>query len=65
MVEKELENRNYNVVAPEMPNPEKPKIKPWMKKLNEVVNTSDNNIFIGHSVGCQGVLRYLEQAPEK
>ncbi|MBU3968821.1 DUF1749 domain-containing protein [Patescibacteria group bacterium] len=64
-LKKELESRNYNVLAPEMPNPGEPEINAWIKKLNEVVNTNDNNIFIGHSVGCQGVLRYIEQTPEK
>ena len=57
----ELEKRNFNVITPKMPNPSKPKIKPWVIHLNKIVKNSDRDTyFIGHSVGCQAVLRYIE-----
>ena len=60
-----LEEKGYSFIIPEMPNPEKPEINAWINKLNEVVDTNENTYLIGHSVGCQGVLRYLEKLDEK
>lgn len=60
-IKKELEEKGFNVVVPDMPNPEKPEIKAWVNKLKDVVKTpSEDTYFIGHSIGCQGVLRYIE-----
>lgn len=57
----ELIKLNYNVIVPKMPNPNKPKIKNWVDKIKEITNSLNNNdIFIGHSIGCQAILRYLE-----
>ncbi len=59
----ELEKAGFDVEAPEMPNPDEPIIADWVNKLNEVVGPSPDRdvIFIGHSIGCQTILRYLEQ----
>ena len=57
----ELDKRDFNVITPKMPNPSKPKIKPWVSHLNKIVKNPDRDTyFIGHSVGCQAVLRYIE-----
>jgi len=57
----ELESKGFEAHAPEMPNTEKPKIEEWIPYLNQKVQTPDNNTyFIGHSIGCQAILRYLE-----
>lgn len=61
-LKKSLEEKGYNVVVPEMPNPERPEISAWIGKIREVAQP-DENIFVGHSIGCQAVLRYLEQLP--
>lgn len=53
-------------IAPEMPNAEEPKIEEWIGKMKEIVDDlDDESIFIGHSVGCQAVLRYLELIDKK
>ena len=60
-LKKELEAKGFEVIAPVMPNTEEPKIKEWIDKLKDVVKNPDEEVyFIGHSIGCQGVLRYLE-----
>ena len=60
-LKKELEGKGFQVTIPLMPNPEEPEINAWIDKIKEVVENPDNDTyFIGHSVGCQGVLRYLE-----
>jgi len=61
-IKKTLEAKGFDVFVPKMPNPSKPKIKPWIKKIEETVGKSNKeDIFIGHSVGCQAILRYVEK----
>jgi len=44
-----------------MPNPTVPTIDAWTKHLEENVYYVDQDTyFIGHSLGCQAILRYLE-----
>jgi len=58
----ELENRGFSVIVPSMPNPEAPEIKSWVNYLNSVAGeTDENTYFVGHSIGCQAILRYVEQ----
>ena len=60
-LKKELENRGMAVVVPEMPDPENPKIEAWVLHLSQVVGLPDaNTCFVGHSIGCQTILRYLQ-----
>lgn len=62
---KELEQREYEVIVPEMPDPDYPKIEPWVNKLKEVVGEiRKDDIFVGHSIGCQAVERYLQTLSE-
>ena len=57
-----LEEKGFQVFCPIMPETAKPKIEKWIKKLNEIVKNPDkNSYFVGHSIGCQAVLRYLSQ----
>lgn len=58
-----LEKLGYEVSIPEMPDIDTPVIEKWVNKLAEVVGTPDKNTyFVGHSIGCQTILRYLETA---
>lgn len=64
-LKKELEARDFEVVVPQMPDAENPRIDTWVKKLQEVVATPDaGTLLIGHSIGCQTIMRYLAQLPE-
>jgi uncharacterized protein len=61
----ELEKAGYKVHVPEMPDIGTPVIKAWVEKLRETVgkpdaNTCVNTHLVGHSIGCQTILRYLE-----
>lgn len=61
----ELEQKGYEVIMPEMPNHDEPEITTWVSYLNEIVINPDENIFfIGHSIGCQAIMRYLQTLPE-
>ncbi|MDO8470047.1 MAG: alpha/beta fold hydrolase [bacterium] len=62
---RELEARGFAVTVPAMPDPDAPKIEAWVAKLQETIGTPDDNlVLVGHSVGCQTILRYLESLPE-
>jgi len=57
-----LKDCGVDVVVLAMPDPETPKIGEWVPFLYEQINGSDENtFFIGHSIGCQTILRYLEK----
>jgi predicted alpha/beta hydrolase family esterase len=55
-----LEARDYQVTVPAMPDPGTPKIEAWVGKLAQTIVPDGNTILIGHSVGCQAVLRYIQ-----
>lgn len=64
-LKKELINRGYQVVVPQLPDSDHPKMEPWLKTLTEAAaEVDEETIFIGHSLGCQTILRYLETLPE-
>lgn len=63
-LKKELEARGYAVAVPEMPHADTPTIDLWVRKLSEVVGEPDENlVLVGHSIGCQTILRYLASLP--
>ena len=64
-LKKELEGTGFEVVAPQMPDPDKPRIEKWIPALSQIVGeVDDHTYFIGHSSGCQAILRFLETLPE-
>ncbi len=64
-LKKELENEGFEVFVPQLPDSENPRIHNWVQKLAEVVGTPDKNTyFVGHSLGCQTIARYLETLPK-
>ena len=49
-----------------MPNPDEPIIDAWNDHLAKVVGAPDSETyFIGHSIGCQSILRYVESRGSK
>lgn len=62
----ELEKQGLEVVAPQMPDTENPVIEKWVPYLSELVGAPDENTyFVGHSIGCQTILRYLQTVDRK
>lgn len=56
----ELEKRGFTVEVPSMPHPDRPTIDDWVGHLAKLVNqANEQTYFIGHSMGCQTILRYL------
>lgn len=57
----ELESRGFAVFVPQLPNAEEPRINNWVPALKEAVGVADDQtVFVGHSMGCQTIARYLE-----
>lgn len=63
-LKQQLESKGYKVVVPAMPNTEEPQIDAWVSTLTKFApDPNEETVFIGHSIGCQAVLRYLEKLP--
>lgn len=61
----ELEKKGFKVNVPAMPNTAEPKIDPWVSHLEKQVGIPDKDTYlVGHSIGCQAILRYLERLPK-
>ncbi len=57
----ELEKEGFQVTIPTMPNTDSPDITEWVNHLKQIaLYTDDETVFVGHSIGCQTILRYLE-----
>ena len=51
----------FETTVLDMPNPSVPTIDAWTKHLEDNVYYVDQDTyFVGHSIGCQAILRYLE-----
>ena len=60
-IENQLNNSDTQVIRFDMPNTETPIIEEWVDTLNSKVdNLNEDTYFIGHSIGCQTIMRYLE-----
>lgn len=61
----ELEKEGFHVVAPQLPEANEPRIKKWIPALAEVVGVPDEETyFVGHSMGCGAIIRYIESLSE-
>lgn len=64
-LKKELESKDFKVFVPAMPNASEPKIETWVPFIAKLVGEADKNTYlIGHSIGCQAIIRYLQTLPE-
>lgn len=61
----ELESNGFEVYVPEMPDTAEPNISAWKEKLSETIGKlREDDILIGHSIGCQAIMRYLQDQKE-
>jgi len=65
-LETELKKRKgIEVFALNMPNTIHPKIEEWVGYLQKNVGIiDDRTYFVGHSIGCQTIMRFLEKLPK-
>jgi hypothetical protein len=63
-LKKELEKKKFQVFVFDMPDTENPKIETWVDYLRKNIDINlidENTYFVGHSIGCQTILRFLEK----
>ena len=61
---KKLKKEGFDAKCPEMPNTFNPRIEEWVSYISKLVGKADEDTyFVGHSIGCQTILRYLETLP--
>lgn len=61
-LKQKLEKKGYQVSIPLMPE-RSVDIQGWVDVLNANIKPSPQTIIVGHSRGCQAILRYLQNAP--
>ena len=59
------EEKGWKVVMPEMPDTDNPTIDAWVEKLAHTIIESENVYLVGHSIGAQTIMRYIEKYPNK
>lgn len=60
-----LEAEGFDVKVPAMPDSDHPRMGAWVDCLAAAVGTPDEDCcFVGHSLGCITILRYLEGLKE-
>ncbi len=61
----ELESNGITVTSPDMPDTNSPTMDVWISFLSSLVSNPDGETyFVGHSIGCQAILRYLSGLPD-
>jgi len=56
-----LKEKGIEVIGFNMPNTDEPKIEEWLGFMKEnIKNIDEETYFLGHSIGCQAILRFLE-----
>ncbi len=63
-LEEELKKKGFEVHSFDMPDTENPKIEDWVNYLKENINSEgidEETYFVGHSIGAQTILRFLEK----
>jgi uncharacterized protein len=62
----EYSKDRINVISFNMPSTDTPKIEDWVGFLEKNIKIlNKDTFFVGHSIGCQTILRYLEKLPTK
>ena len=65
-LKKELTRKGFNVLVPHMPKTGEPEMHAWVGTLMRTVGVPrKDDIFVGHSIGCQTILRYFETLSKK
>lgn len=60
-LKRELESNGFAVFTPAMPNSNEPRVAAWVPYLAEQVGAPNRETyFVGHSIGCLTILKYLE-----
>ncbi|MFA6428645.1 MAG: alpha/beta fold hydrolase [Candidatus Buchananbacteria bacterium] len=57
---REMENRGYEVLIPDLPKAEKLALNDWLKPLSKLGLTTDDELFVvGHSLGAPAAMQFI------
>ncbi len=60
-----LKEKGIEIKGFDMPNTDEPEIGAWIGFMKEnIKDINEETYFVGHSIGCQAILRYLETLPQ-
>lgn len=63
-LKQQLESHGFDVIVPQLPNADEPRIERWVSELARATGAPDEQTyFVGHSMGCQAIVRYLSALP--
>lgn len=55
----------FHIIAPAMPDPERPDIDAWLSGIDQAVSQAKSGaVLVGHSLGGSSILQYLARNPE-
>ncbi|ABE49149.1 RBBP9/YdeN family alpha/beta hydrolase [Methylobacillus flagellatus] len=61
-IKQALESQGFRVLVPALPASDRPEMEGWLDCLHaHVVQPDQHTYFVGHSLGCITLLRFLEQ----
>lgn len=63
-LEEALKKKGFEVKSLDLPNEDEPTIEAWVGHLEEEIppeEIDEQTYFVGHSVGCQTIIRFLEK----
>ena len=55
----------YVVHAPEMPEPDAPRYRPWAERIAKLVAESTRPVVVGHSFGGSVLIKYLSEVASR
>lgn len=63
-LKEQLITNGFAVGIPTMPNADEPEINAWVGHLQNTISDLNENVYlVGHSIGGQAIMRYLESLP--
>lgn len=61
-LKRELNKKDISAVSYNMPDTNRPKMDEWIQFISDVVGApNEQTYFIGHSIGCQAIIRYISK----
>jgi predicted alpha/beta hydrolase family esterase len=62
----QLAAQNVEVIIPQMPHPDKPKLEEWLAHLDALQLGNPSELYmVGHSLGCSTILQYAARLPAR
>ena len=65
LLKKRLSEKGVEVISFDLPNTDYPEIEAWVEEVNKKVSVEDETYLLGHSMGCQTIMRFLERQDKK